>query len=109
GHCDGGRRWWRRDDCTSCAAAQHPCSRREKSNEGNSRLPESFSVASRKGPHAQRKAGEGPAKKPGVIQGLGTMKLSGFVRRGREMSTLRFQSGFLLSGRRARKGCKDSL
>ncbi len=62
-HGDRRRRWWRRGSCASSAAAQCPCARREKSEESNSRLSRTLSVTLRKGPHALRRAGEGPAKK----------------------------------------------
>lgn len=62
-HSDGRRRWWRRGDCASSAAAQCPCSRREKGEKTNSRLSETRCATWRKGPHAPRRAGEGPAKR----------------------------------------------
>lgn len=61
-HCDRWRRWWRQGDCASSAAAQCPCSRREKSQKGYSLLSETLCDALRKGPHVLGKAGEGPAK-----------------------------------------------
>jgi hypothetical protein len=63
---NGRRRWWRRGTCASSTAAQRPCSHREKSDETKSRFLETFSVASRKGPHALSKAGEWPAKEIGL-------------------------------------------
>lgn len=62
-HSDGRRRWWRRGDCASSAAAQYPCARREKSEESDSLRPSKvLNDDVRKGPHALRKADEGPAK-----------------------------------------------
>lgn len=62
-HANRRRRWWRRGDCASSAAAKGPCARREKSKEGESRPSKVFSDVLRKGPHALREASEGPAKK----------------------------------------------
>jgi hypothetical protein len=59
----GRRRWWWRRDCASSAAAINARPRREKCHKNKSRFQEFSSLALRKGPHALRKAGQGPATK----------------------------------------------
>ncbi len=64
GHYNGWRRRrWRRQRRACCSAADRPRSLRKERGDRNRRYPGSFSVASREGPHALPKAGEGPAKK----------------------------------------------